>query len=1364
MVCAVAAASAAFASAYIRGFQDQPALSLTQEEKAWLDEHRNSIRLAPLPDTRPVDFFNAAGRHEGLTADYIRLIEKMLGVEFQRIRCENWEDVLLKAENREVDMLSSVQNRTERQAFLDFTSPYQPIEMVIVVRGTESRILNRDNMESLQIALVNKSAAYDYLDTLHPDYSLIAVDDADAGFRKLLYHDVDAFVTDHAAASQYFDKLNTPAALRIAGNINYPWDLCLASRSDWPMLNSILEKALEAIPKSERVAIKEKWINVRYIDFGQYLIILGAGLVALCFIAAGAVTILRKQLAKHKHELGRVRKSHEQTAAALGVSEERFRLLVESTNDMIWETDRYGTYVYVSPSAYGLLGYTPEELVGKSSLSLMSKEDSARKMEALRKYSLDTVLDCEVITYVRKDGRKIILESSGTAYSNNRGAFAGLRGVSRDVTDRIESETALRFSEERFRNLVETTSDWIWEVDIDGTYTYSSPQVADLLGYSAEELLGEHFTDSVAASNVEAVRDRFNKRLGQGLQIHSLITTNHHKSGRAVMLETSAVPFYDKSWIIQGYRGISRDITDRIEAEKKLQFERGLFRSFMRHAPDLIYFKDKQGRFIDVNDAKAQELQTSPEELIGRSDFDFLPEEQARQMFNDELEVMRTRAPLQKEEYAETPSGEQWYLTTKVPHYNENGEIIGTFGTSWNITSRKKAEEQLRQLRALLSNTIDSMPSILISVDADGRVIQWNRKAEPLAGRPLADAVDLPLDEVFPSLSKEMDKVKRAIAERQVQTEERIAVKEDGRTRYTDITVYPLLEGETEGAVIRIDDVTDRVLIEDSIRNIVEGVSSVGHRFFSSMVNQLAKTLDADYTFIAEFADGNRELMHTIAVSDNGKNETNFEFLLTDSPFDPLLNGNDVCNHIRHAQGSNGSRIEALQHLQIDSCIGVPLTDSENKPLGIMVAIYSQPVDQIDFATSIMRVFAGRTAAELERLQATKDLLALRNLLENIINAMPSMLIGVDATGRIMQWNQEAAGVTGIDSSQAFGQPLRDVLPDFGPEMNRVLTEIQENGHHHERINCSINGQMRMIDVTAYPVTTGEQNGAVIRLDDVTDRVRIDEMMVQTEKMLSVGGLAAGMAHEINNPLAGILQNLQVMRNRITHETDRNMNAALEAGTTLGAIQAYMDERGLIKMMDSISEAARRAAKIVDNMLSFSRKDEAYFALNDLAEIIERSLELASNDYNLKKRFDFRHIRIVREFDELGPVPCESSQIQQVILNLLSNSAQAMADRPDSQAEPCIILRLKAETDMARIEIEDNGPGMDAETRKRAFEPFFTTKDVGHGTGLGLSVSYFIITENHGGTMTLASEPGKGAKFSIGIPYERRMERVGLRL
>jgi PAS domain S-box-containing protein len=1343
-------------------------VELTQQEFQWLEEHATTIRYAPLPDSPPIDFVDKSGRPRGITPDYVQRIERKLGVQFVEVHCDSWKEILEKLRNREVDLVGSVQNTAERQTFLRFTEPYLRLPNIILTRKEWEQEFTLENLRSLDIVIVDGSATLDYVRKLYPNYSLIPVKDAATGFRMVSFQEADAMIADLGVAAYYIDQLGINN-LRVSGNINYPWELCLASRKDWPYLNSILNKALASISPVERQMIKQRWITLSdsvQIPRDRYLRIVG-GILIVTLLAIGSVMFwnrnLRHQVTHHSNELGKVRQSHAQTAQALGESEERFRALVESSNDMIWEMDRYGTYLYVSPRVEDILGYSPEELLGRNSLSLMIQSDADRNLEALRNCTANTAFNCEVNTYIHKKGHQVILESSGKAFANNLGVAAGFRGVSRDITERISNENALRRSEDRFRNLVETTSDWIWEVNTEGAYQYASPQAAELLGYSAEELLGQYFTDLMPPTDGRETLNYFTGMVAQGAPMYSIVSTNRHKDGRTVMLETSAVPFYDKEWNIQGYRGISRDITDRVTAEKQLEFERNLFRSFMEHAPDLIYFKDREGRFIEVNTAMAEAVRLAPETLIGRTDFDFLPKAQAEIRFDDEMKVMQTRQSLQKEELASMPEGDRWYLTTKVPRYDEEGNVVGTFGTSWNITYRKQAEEQLRQLRALLSNTIDSMPSILIGVDAEGRVIQWNRKAEERTGLLPVDAIGAPLKNVFPELNKEMIKVERAIRERRTQKDERIPVQENNRTRYHDITVYPLLEGENEGAVIRVDDVTDRVMIEDSIRNIVQGVSSVGRRFFSSMVEQLAKTLDADFTYISEFHDDSRDIMRTIAVFSNGSSAENFEYRLSDTPCEKVLQSDgfvyyaDAADHFpNNAQ---------LRDMEIHSYIGIPLVDSEQHAQGVMVALYKKPVEQVEFATSIMKVFAGRTTAELERTQATKKLVSLRNLLENIINSMPSIIVGVDADGHVMQWNQQAEKLSGIDAARAQGRPLSEVFPDLGNEMNGVLDTMNTHDvQRHQRIHCSINSELHMIDVTVYPITTDGSEGAVIRLDDVTDRVRIEEMMVQSEKMMSVGGLAAGMAHEINNPLAGILQNLQVIRNRITLHTDRNTSAAAKAGTSLEAIQAYMESRGLMNMIESISEAGLRAAKIVDNMLSFSRKDEAHFSPNSLEEIIERSLELASNDYNLKKRFDFRHVKIIRDFDSVDPIPCEASQIQQVLLNLLTNSAQAMAGQKNRKSEPQIKVRLKSESDMVLIEVEDNGPGMDASTRKRAFEPFFTTKEVGSGTGLGLSVSYFIITENHGGTMNLVSSPGKGARFSIRIPYEHRKERWGLRL
>lgn len=276
--------------------------------------------------------------------------------------------------------------------------------------------------------------------------------------------------------------------------------------------------------------------------------------------------------------------------------------------------------------------------------------------------------------------------------------------------------------------------------------------------------------------------------------------------------------------------------------------------------------------------------------------------------------------------------------------------------------------------------------------------------------------------------------------------------------------------------------------------------------------------------------------------------------------------------------------------------------------------------------------------------------------------------------------------------------------------------------------------------------------------------------MIQTEKIMFLGGHTAGMAHEMNNSLAGIIQNVQVLKNRMTHNLLKNKLIAEECGTTIEAIEAYMDLRGMFSMIDLIMETGTRAANIVDNVLSFSRKSDAYFAKHDLGELLDKTVELSANNYDFKKELDFRQIKIIRKYDaDMPKVMCEGNTLQQVFINILENGAQAMTEARGQMTDdilqnneegfvPRFTLRVMQEGDMAWVEIEDNGPGMDENTRTRVFEPFFTTKPVGTGTGLGLSVSYFIITETHNGTITVVSSPDKGAKFIIRLPIERNVQ------
>ncbi|MFZ5573332.1 MAG: ATP-binding protein [Thermodesulfobacteriota bacterium] len=382
------------------------------------------------------------------------------------------------------------------------------------------------------------------------------------------------------------------------------------------------------------------------------------------------------------------------------------------------------------------------------------------------------------------------------------------------------------------------------------------------------------------------------------------------------------------------------------------------------------------------------------------------------------------------------------------------------------------------------------------------------------------------------------------------------------------------------------------------------------------------------------------------------------------------------------------------------------------------------------------------------------DLNKTKNYLNNIINSMPSMLVGVDQGGNVTEWNVEAERATGIPAGQAKGKHLNVVYPGLITQLEEVYKTMREKKPYKaEKLMSWVEGETHYSDVMVYPLITNGVEGAVLRIDDVTNRVRIEEMMIQTEKMISVGGLAAGMAHEINNPIGGILQSVQNINRRVSTDFQKNVQAARECGTELQFIRMYLEKREIFSFLEGIRDAGQRAANIIANMLNFSRQSHSQFMPTRLDALLDNTLALAAHDYDLKKRYDFRHIRIIREFSSnLPEVPCIPTEIEQVILNLLKNAAQAMMEKDDPRKEPQIILRLRLEGKSAVIEVEDNGPGMDENIRKRVFEPFFTTKEVGVGTGLGLSVAYFIINNNHRGTMTVTSTPSIGTKFSITLP------------
>ncbi|VVM87821.1 Sensor histidine kinase RcsC [Pseudomonas fluorescens] len=388
------------------------------------------------------------------------------------------------------------------------------------------------------------------------------------------------------------------------------------------------------------------------------------------------------------------------------------------------------------------------------------------------------------------------------------------------------------------------------------------------------------------------------------------------------------------------------------------------------------------------------------------------------------------------------------------------------------------------------------------------------------------------------------------------------------------------------------------------------------------------------------------------------------------------------------------------------------------------------------------------------RSKIEKKLTGFQNYLNSIIDSMPSALIALDEQLYVTQWNQEASALSGTRLDEALNQPIFlafEPLKPFLPQLKQTVE--QHTVAKIERVTWFKDDEARHYALTFYPLMGGAGRGVVIRIDDITQRLSLEEMMVQSEKMLSVGGLAAGMAHEINNPLGAILHNVQNIRRRLSPDLPKNLEQAELIGIELDTVNKYLQAREVPQLLDGIQQAGARAAKIVTHMLSFSRRSTRQMAPCDLPALIDQAVEIAGNDFDLAIGFDFKGQAIIRQFDPaLGPVPGTANELEQVLLNLLKNAAQAIHQREDDREPGRIILRTRLNPPWAEIQVEDNGIGMSENVRKRTFEPFFTTKEIGQGTGLGLSVSYFIITNNHKGQMEVQSSPGQGTCFTLRLP------------
>jgi PAS domain S-box-containing protein len=443
-------------------------------------------------------------------------------------------------------------------------------------------------------------------------------------------------------------------------------------------------------------------------------------------------------------------------------------------------------------------------------------------------------------------------------------------------------------------------------------------------------------------------------------------------------------------------------------------------------------------------------------------------------------------------------------------------------------------------------------------------------------------------------------------------------------------------------------------------------------------------------------------------------------FILSRVVISPITSLRDAMQ--RMISGALGGQVEVTSKDEIGD-----LTTTFNKMSADLALTYKQIADQ-----------------NLELQDSQQEMAHMRMYLKNIIDSMPSMLISLNETGIIVEWNEAASRITGIPSIEAIGKEVWTLLPHMEKYKGYFKEVIETKTQKEFRSETIHTGEMEEYhNISFFPLIANGIKGVVIRVDDITELEKKEQQLRQAQKMEIIGTLAGGLAHDFNNILGGITGSLSLLKFKIQKD------------------QA-LDRDFMIKYLNIMEEAGRRAADLVKQLLSISSKQEMTLEPVDLDITVEHVMQICKNSFD--KCIDLEPLLS----GTMAFINASPTQIEQVLLNLCVNAAHAMTTmRKENEPQGgkltvsikklfadmnfCIAHPEAHEIEYWTLTVQDTGIGMDTKTVAKIFDPFFTTKQKDKGTGLGLAMVYNIV-QQHGGFIDVYSVAGLGSTFNIYLP------------
>ncbi|MBM3173424.1 MAG: PAS domain S-box protein, partial [Chloroflexi bacterium] len=393
--------------------------------------------------------------------------------------------------------------------------------------------------------------------------------------------------------------------------------------------------------------------------------------------------------------------AHELAMEALQKSEERYRTVLDEIEDNYFEVDLAGNMTFANDASSRTLGYTQEELMEMNYRVFIAEEHRESLYRSFNTvYLTGKMLKGVSYDIVRKDGSRGTGEFAISLRRNEKGEAIGFRGIGHDITERKKAEKALKKSEEKYRTILEQVQDSYFEVDLAGKMTFCNDTTCRELGYAREELIGADYKAYVAPEDADMIFKTFNTVYQTGTTSRTDTFKIIRKGGTTIFGETWVSPLRDDKGKMVGFRGLSRNITERVKNEEALRRSEERYRTILEEIGDGYFETDLDGNFTQVNDSQCRLLGYSKEELIGANYGVFIPPEKSRTVFKAYNHMYRTGEPLRDfiDDVIRKDGSHGFAETAAFPIRNENGEIIGFRGVRRDITERMRLEEARKEL------------------------------------------------------------------------------------------------------------------------------------------------------------------------------------------------------------------------------------------------------------------------------------------------------------------------------------------------------------------------------------------------------------------------------------------------------------------------------------------------------------------------------------------------------------------------------------------------------------------------------------------------------------------------------------------